>query len=78
VNIAKLVADHIPPTFIEEAVRVVKDTGVRLADNTNRREQAVEFLQHGLHVPEHLGRVLVELAVFALKHHGDTDASPQS
>jgi hypothetical protein len=66
-NIAKLIADHIPEAFVEHAIAVVRQKDATLTDATARRERAVPDIQEGLHVRENVARLLVEIAVLALK-----------
>lgn len=69
-NVAKLVTDYISDLFFAEAQRTVEQAQARRLDNTQGREWAVKSLQKELLAPEHIARLLVELAVLARKHEG--------
>lgn len=68
VNVGELVSKHVPVPWFASAVDVTRAIGDRLMGDQARREAAVLVLIHDLHVPEHLARLLVELAVLWLKH----------
>jgi hypothetical protein len=67
IDAAALVTQHVPPQFLAEAVRAVDQAAQTHVTNTDRREWAVQFLRNHLHTPEYLARLLVELAVAAVK-----------
>jgi len=64
---AALVAQHVPASFVAEAVRAVDQAKVTYATNHDRREWAVIYLRTHLHTPEWLSRLLIELAIAWIK-----------
>ena len=73
---AALVAQHVPPQFLAEAVRAVDNAQHTYASNHDRREWAVRFLMEHLHTPEFLSRLLVEIAVAFVKTKRDAETVP--
>lgn len=69
-NIAKLISDHIPEAFVEHAIGVVRQKAAEGGDPVLRRAGAVQETQQHLHVGENVARLLVEIAVLALKTQG--------
>jgi hypothetical protein len=76
-NIAKLISEHIPEAFVEHAITVVSQTGAQHSDQGIARNAAVPEIQHHLHVGENVARLLVEIAVLALKTQGGSGSTPE-
>jgi hypothetical protein len=70
-----LVRRHVSDVQMASAIGTVRSIGARVLNDEARRETAVRVLKQDLHVPEHLARLLVELAVLFTKHAADDGAA---